>query len=412
MEHDPLFDPRMYDHYERPPADPWLLYVSDLGERDARTGRPPRDTFRDRPLESFSYHFGRNLDREEYQRVDIADCLARIRDSGDERCAQGLVDLLWRDYLDEPPDIPDLDRFLGHLQQLMRKHDIRDKTTSYPLACLLYKYDFPSDAKFWFQRAGAAGHIDALVFLGEMWKSEGNERQAARWYLAAIKAGGHPRAVGGLGAILVRGKQWDRAEKLYRQAIAHGHEYAQRMLDDLLLRRRDPEAYELANLATPDPDAEILALQQMHRSAEDRFLRRAQDGDPEAAYQLGLVLLKCGGSLGDPDPLRAMGWFKGAMEAGHPRAEYAYGVALYQSGLLPESEPYLRRGVAMNDSASARCLGEWLHSCYLYAEAVYPLQMAAEAGESAAVGYLADCLTRLGRTEQAEHWRRISTADT
>lgn len=121
------------------------------------------------------------------------------------------------------------------------------------------------------------------------------------------------------------------------------------------------------------------------------FRERAESGDPESAFELGMLLVAQG------KPEQAIEEYRNAAERGHVVAMNSLGAALIKSGWFDEAEHWLKRGV------KGGSLGAFTNLAMLYdvlgrfpaAETLY--RAAAKAGNKTAASKLAGIADRAAR---------------
>lgn len=170
----------------------------------------------------------------------------------------------------------------------------------------------------WLQRAAESGHAPAQCELAT-WYANGSGvaqdfARAATWYAQAIDGGNELvriRAQWGLGSLLAQGGQGltrdvKRATVLCRKAANAGYAPAQATIGMLM------------------------SLAGQHDKALRWWDKAAEQGDPEAQYNLGMARLKGNGAMQDPET--AFVWLMYAAMAGVAAAQQRVGFA-YATGL-------------------------------------------------------------------------------
>lgn len=164
----------------------------------------------------------------------------------------------------------------------------------------------------WYRRAAEGGNAEALTVLAYQALRQQNAREARQWFAKAAEAGDKDAAYH-LAGYLKADKDTAAAIDWYRKAAAAGHQQA---------------AAELARLADP---------------TLVRLISAADQGDGEAAYQLGEHYRQ----RGDRD--RAYQAYYRGMDLGHNEARYQ--VALLST--TPATQLHLMKIAALNGHAGA-----------------------------------------------------------
>ncbi|WP_055477935.1 SEL1-like repeat protein [Sphaerimonospora mesophila] len=220
-------------------------------------------------------------------------------------------------------------------------------------------------ARHWHTKAALEGDLRSAHDLGVLGYAAGDEAEAGHWWEYAAR-GGHAEGAYHLGLLMQAMGNDDRAEESYRLAIRAraDHPGAACRLGGLTLARRDLSAartyFELA-ARTGHVEGQrltgLVCVEMGERAAAGYWLGLAAAADdPDAAYNLGLLLVSEHGDL-----MGARHWFRMAAARGHRRAAAELRDVLARSHDCPHGEqpllyppaPYWDRPVKPDQSARA-----------------------------------------------------------
>ncbi len=152
-----------------------------------------------------------------------------------------------------------------------------------------------------------------------------NEKEAYSWLLKAANKG-HLKAQSKLGELYEVGKgveqDTNQAVRWYKKAADGGDAQAKRALEFLPY---DESAIDQSPLA----EAERLYKAGEYKYAIVEFERLAKEGNPQAQYMYGRMLLNAQGTVRDYDT--ALEWTKKAADQGNVKAQYSMGL-YYKNG--------------------------------------------------------------------------------
>ena len=216
-------------------------------------------------------------------------------------------------------------------------------------------------AAYWFEKAAVQGNVYAQKMLGDLYEEgigvEKNLELSADWRKKAADRG-NTEAQLKLGKMYLSGdwseKDEAKAELWLNRAATEGNDEAQFLMGKLYYARQNRELAGnwLAKAAAQGYEGAISFLQFMedfgfgveekfHQGPTD-FQKLAQDGDPEAQYQLA-VRYESGTFKVEQDHEKALHWFQEAASNGHVMAMKSL-AHIYERGL---------DGVAVDKKAAA-----------------------------------------------------------
>lgn len=226
------------------------------------------------------------------------------------------------------------------------------------------------EAAKWFRKAAEQGHAEAQSQLGLCYYDgmgvEEDDAEAVKWWRKAAEQDDQ-FALYRLGECYLDGigvdMDWDKARECFRRAAdikdeEDGVQYfaseSQKMLDAILAYEKNLSAAERG-----DAEAQIAVgkfCSGRRNSDEEAFKwyrKAAEQGHPEAQYELGLWYDGLGGSGVEEDEAEAVKWYRKAAEQGHDLARNALSVC-YEKGTGVAKDPdeakkwkemYLQSGV-------------------------------------------------------------------
>ncbi|MFD6104424.1 tetratricopeptide repeat protein, partial [Nocardia salmonicida] len=207
-------------------------------------------------------------------------------------------------------------------------------------------------------------------------------------------------------------------------------------------RKRRPIPESFWHAATQGADPGILTIVGKNadirraQTARDMLWRRAADrGEPEAMYQLGILLMVLGddkaansllaGAAGlghleainqfaynlmeNEDYNNAAKWFARAADAGHPDSMCGLAVLVHEADAAV-AETLLRSAAESGHPIAMRCLGMLLRNQGKTSEAIDQLQRAACGGDIDGMILLAVLLHETGKPGEARQWMRTAEA--
>ncbi|MFY9398624.1 MAG: tetratricopeptide repeat protein [Desulfomonilia bacterium] len=179
------------------------------------------------------------------------------------------------------------------------------------------------------RKAAHSGDVIAQYKLATMcYEGKGtpqDSREAAQWYLKAAQQG-HVEAQFTLGIIYERGdgvdKDDDKAYQWISQAAQQGHPRARTLLEsDKWLLYLDEKAH--SEEERPSQDKHASTSSGVTRQQVDEYIRKAQQGDVDAQYNLGVIYYHGEGVTRDFE--EALSWFQKAAEQDDADAQYNLG---------------------------------------------------------------------------------------
>jgi TPR repeat protein len=179
------------------------------------------------------------------------------------------------------------------------------------------------------RKAAQSGDAIAQYKLAAMcYEGKGTQQdscEAAQWYLKAAQQG-HVDAQFTLGIMYERGDGVDRDDdKAYQwiaQAAQQGHPRARTLLEsDKWLLYLDEQAH--SGEERPNPDRPASTSSGVTREQVDEYIRKAEQGDVDAQYNLGVIFYHGEGMARDFQ--EALTWFQKAAEQDDADAQYNLG---------------------------------------------------------------------------------------
>jgi TPR repeat protein len=226
------------------------------------------------------------------------------------------------------------------------------------LGVLLEERGDMNGAENWYRKAAENGAPYAAYNLAVVLAGKGDQVEAEDWYRRAANAGDED-AANNLGVILDERGQSAEAEQWYRKAAQAGQALAAHNLAEVFEDRGDmQEAEQWYRKAADDGESDdaFTLAQILEERGEDteaeKWLRKAADDSADAMNDLALLLdrKKDGGAAEEAEGL----WRKAA-EAGQPEANYNLGILLEDTGDLMGAEGWYRRAADLGiDDANDR----------------------------------------------------------
>jgi tetratricopeptide (TPR) repeat protein len=242
------------------------------------------------------------------------------------------------------------------------------------------------------RRAVAAGEPSAADLLVRAYLDSGSWRAADEWLTPLVEQG-HVRFAGRLGVALVELGDAERAEEMLRLAVEHGEVGA---ANDLAILMRDQgrlsEAVQMLGYAAAAGDLQATAnIVELHLEAGDVAAAAAaaelyaEENRPDTIVALADVRAQ----QGHHD--EAEGYYQRAAELGGLRAHTAYGQFLLTvRGDAARAEVQFRAAERHAEPGWAYTLGRFLLDEGRGDEARYYLQIAVDAGDTAAVAAMGE----------------------
>ncbi|MER5431356.1 SEL1-like repeat protein [Streptomyces sp. NPDC002588] len=285
----------------------------------------------------------------------------------------------------------------------------------------LIRRDQPAEADRLLRRAAAAGNATAVHILASLAGERGDTAAELEWYEQGV-ALGDPASQVNLGVLLSRqGRDWDRAESLFRAAADGGEPVAAYSLGVHLrpIVGRWQEALDWFRRAAEGGyrPAEVEAAHMMHvrRDAVGlaewwERIRNTHDGG-EIVRDFGTVL------AGDRDLPAAERWYERAAQLGRADAMSRLGDVHRLRGDLPTAITWYRKAADRSDLRGRVQLGAALievgelteaesHLCSAI-HTIYPEDTELlDESKIYAMRALSELCRRQGRTDEAEEWLR------
>lgn len=184
----------------------------------------------------------------------------------------------------------------------------------------------------WLQKAARAGHLQAQLDLGGIYRDGGkgigrDGRAAYEWFARAAEQGS-AAAEYFMGDILYRGQDMPRDTE---GALAHWRKAAESGVGEA--------AYMLGLFLTGKEDTRAEGVEWLRRAADEA----APKFSAQAACALGNLYAKGGAGL-PQDGAESARWYKRAAEGGDAKAQLVYALLLMQGNVV---EKDMERGMAM-----------------------------------------------------------------
>ncbi len=308
----------------------------------------------------------RNGDGVERDPAEAARLLRMASDMGDGSAASSLG------YMLMTGEGVDIDLAEAEVQ-LRRASESGIATAMCNLGVLLSDSD-PGSSLEWFRRAAGAGSLRAMKNLAASHASGSGapmDRAAAAGYYRKAADLGDVDSMCVLASMLRNGDgipvDKPAAAELYRRAADLGDPGAQYDLAFMLdsgegVPQDREEAERLFRLSADQGDTDaclciggILYERGDFAGAEGYFTDAALKGDVKAAYNLGLMYSE--GSLGEPDPDKAMEWFEAAAQEGFAYAQTSLGGILHGRGDVSGAERWFRLAADQGEPVAMYNLG-------------------------------------------------------
>ncbi|MDV7219295.1 tetratricopeptide repeat protein [Streptomyces prunicolor] len=266
----------------------------------------------------------------------------------------------------------------------LREAEAGDGRAMHALGLLEESLGEGEKAESWFRRAAEAGRGESAGHLGRLLVERGENREAERYLELAAEAGEH-KAATLLGKLLR-----DRAAKWFRAAAESGNPEAAHQLGDLLVSAGDLDeadncylAAERYGYAEGARSAGMYYLLSNSRETAHIWLTRAAEAGDVAAVELLM------GLEGKPESLEDAGEYFSAPKS-YPLDNTHHGVVLEKLGHLNEARKDYEKGYEAGDSYAAYRLAALLEKQGNVEEAKLWYRKAADMGHPAALKALAE----------------------